>query len=228
LLITFEGGEGSGKTTCSRALYDWIKDHHKKEVIWTREPGGTELGKTLRGFALNPDLKSLGSQTELLLMLTDRSQHLHELICPNLNQGKIVISDRYMDSNMVYQGLVNKAMQIDLLFNLSVNILGFIQPNLTFYYKVDPEIGLRRAAERNKIIDNKESKYDNKKLKFHKQLAKSYDWWFNTRRFMNERMIITIDSNQPLTLVISETIRSFDLFFKDLVNAKKHKGEINV
>ena len=218
MLITFEGGEGSGKTTCSRVLYDWIKDHHKKEVIWTREPGGTELGKTLRGFALDPNLKNLGAQTELLLMLTDRSQHLHELILPNLNQGKIVISDRYMDSNMVYQGLVNKAMEINLLFNLSVNILGFIQPNLTFYYKVDPEIGLRRATERNKAINNKESKYDNKKLKFHKQLAESYKWWFNDRKFMKGRTIITIDSNQPLAIVNSETIINFDLFFKDLVN----------
>lgn len=228
MLITFEGGEGSGKTTCSRILYDWIKDRHKKEVIWTREPGGTELGKALRGFALNPNLKSLGTQTELLLMLTDRSQHLHEIILPNLNQGKIVISDRYMDSNMVYQGLVNKAIGIDLLFNLSVNILGFMQPDLTFYYKVDPKIGLRRAAERNKVINNKETKYDNKKLKFHKQVVDRYDWWFNNRRFMSGRTIVTIDSNQPLTMVISETTRSFDLFFEDLVNVKKHKGEINV
>jgi len=216
MFVSFEGGEGSGKTTCSRVLLDWIQEYHKQKVVWTKEPGGTELGKVLRGLALNPKIENLNETTELLLMLADRAQHISEFIKPNLKEDYIVLCDRFIDSTMVYQGLTNKVISIDDLKFLNDKVLSFAYPDLTFFYKVDPEIGLKRAKERNEETGNTECKYDNKELNYHKKLNKNYEMWFKHQKETTERNIITIDGNQPQAVVITETTKQFDIFYKKI------------
>jgi dTMP kinase len=102
--ITFEGGEGSGKTTQSKLLYEYYKNHNIK-VLWTREPGGTEIGEKIREMFVT---QSLSPDVELLLLMAARADHINKVIIPALESGTIVICDRFIDSTYVYQGLVKK------------------------------------------------------------------------------------------------------------------------
>lgn len=104
--ITIEGNEGSGKTTQAKKLYEYLVENYNYEVILTKEPGEKEIEecRQLRNILLNPKFK-LNPKSELLLMLADRSQHIERMIVPALKRGAIVISDRFSDSTMVYQGM---------------------------------------------------------------------------------------------------------------------------
>src|SRR5690606_38906337 len=100
--LVLEGGDGSGKTTQARAVADWARDVLGREVVLTREPGGTELGRTLRSAVLHGE--DVDPRTEALLYAADRAHHVHTIVRPALERGALVISDRYVDSSIAYQG----------------------------------------------------------------------------------------------------------------------------
>jgi len=142
IFISFEGIEGSGKTTQARLLRDYLKAKGYT-VMLTKEPGGTRIGEKLRTLLLDAGHIEMDAVTELFLYAASRRQHTKELIIPGLDRGEVVITDRFIDSTKAYQGY---ARGIDILFIDSVNraVTGGILPHLTLLLDVDVETGLRR------------------------------------------------------------------------------------
>lgn len=145
--ITLEGGEGAGKTTLISLLAErWVA--HGYQVVTTREPGGSVLGEKIRDLLLGTSpLMKVGPQAELLLFLAARAQHLEECIRPALEEGKIVLCDRFNDSTIAYQGAARK-LHVTHVKSLCHLLFGEMQPNLTLFLDLDPAIGLARAQKR--------------------------------------------------------------------------------
>lgn len=147
LFITLEGGEGAGKTTLMRLLGEFL-DKEGHQVVLTREPGGSNLGETIREWLLKKDSnRAVGSKAELLLFLAARAQHLEEKIIPALQSGKIVLCDRFNDSTIAYQSAA-RGLDVSLVKQLCGFVCDSWQPNLTFFLDVDPQIGMKRTVRR--------------------------------------------------------------------------------
>lgn len=144
LFVAFEGGEGAGKTTQITRLASALTARGR-EVCVTREPGGTPLGRRIREMLLNPATGSIDPRTEALLFAADRAEHVAALIRPALDDGQVVLTDRYMDSSAAYQGAGRGLLRHEVL-NLSLWAAGGLVPDLTIVLDVDPRIGLSRAT----------------------------------------------------------------------------------
>jgi dTMP kinase len=142
MLLSFEGGEGAGKTTLIKRLAKEL-EAHDHQVVVTRAPGGTEVGNLIRNILLHH--KEIGPRTELLLFLADRAEHVQEVILPALEQKKIVLCDRYNDSTVAYQG-VGRGLGEEWALKLALFATQNIQPNVTFYLDLDPREGLKRVG----------------------------------------------------------------------------------
>jgi len=145
LFITFEGIEGSGKSTQIIMLAEYLKAEGR-EVTVTREPGGTEIGRAIRQVLLNPGFTKMDYHTEVLLYAADRAQHAAEIIKPSLAEGKIVLSDRYIDSSIAYQHY-GRGLPLDLIMNINEQAVQGLKPDLTFLLALPLEIGLKRATQ---------------------------------------------------------------------------------
>ena len=165
LFITLEGIEGSGKSTNIKVINNYLNDKNIN-YINTREPGGSEVGDQLRNILLNTE-KKLSNQTELLLMLADRVNHIETLIQPNLEKGITVISDRFMDSSYAYQG-GGREMGLDTITKI-IDGLNIIQPNLTLLFDLPVEMALERARKRSKLDRFESEDYD-----FHQRIRETY------------------------------------------------------
>ncbi len=143
--ITFEGGEGSGKTTVINNLKQYLQDLGY-EVVLTREPGGIKISEQIRDILLDVSNKDMTYETETLLYAASRMQHLSQKVLPALNEGKIVICDRYLDSSLVYQGYARKIGYEDVL-KANHFALKYI-PDMTFFLDVEPSIALKRIESR--------------------------------------------------------------------------------
>lgn len=149
IFITFEGPEGSGKTTHSRALVDWLRSSGR-EVIATREPGGTPFGDTLREILLShKGYESIDSVTELLLYEAIRAHHVENIIRPALERGAIVMCDRFTDATVAYQGF-GRRIPLGLVSSLNSIAARGVRPDLTIILDVSPETGLRIAKRENR------------------------------------------------------------------------------
>ena len=148
LFITLEGGEGTGKSTQARRLAQWLRELGR-EVVETREPGGSPGAEAVRHVLLSGAAQPLGPAAEALLFAAARADHVDRLIRPALEAGSDVICDRFIDSSRVYQGAVG-AVAPDLLDALEDMAAGATRPNLTLILDVPPDIGLARAAARGK------------------------------------------------------------------------------
>jgi dTMP kinase len=146
IFLSFEGIEGSGKSTQAVLLADTLRAHGH-EVVVTREPGGTQRGEVLRHLLLDPTEPSLAPGAELLLMLADRAQHVQELIAPALAANKVVITDRFMDSTTAYQGY-GRGFERALLQQLNTLACGSYMPAMTFLMDLPVTEGLQRARHR--------------------------------------------------------------------------------
>lgn len=145
--LTLEGGEGAGKSTLAKRLQTEIEKRGIPVVI-TREPGGSFLGEAIRHLLLQPGEKEIFPFAELLLFLAARAQHIEELIDPALKQGKVVISDRFSDSTIVYQGVARGAVAKDQVERLCRAVEGTCTPDCTFLLDLPPEVGFQRARHR--------------------------------------------------------------------------------
>lgn len=149
LFITFEGGEGAGKTTLIQNLHRKLSEE-QYDVIVTREPGGSVLGNKIREWLLTKNQEvAIGQVSELLLFLAARAQHIEELIKPALQANKIVLCDRFNDSTIAYQGGA-RHLGVSFVQQLCNQLCGDPLPKLTFYLNLDPEVGLKRRLQENK------------------------------------------------------------------------------
>ncbi len=167
LLISFEGGEGGGKSTQIRLLRSWLVKQ-RYSVLVTRQPGGTALGIGIRRLLLHPTRTVVSSRAELLLYEADRAQHVDDTIEPAMNAGRIVLTDRFADSSTVYQGICRK------LGRARVEVLNHFatagrKPDLTFVLDIDPKIGLERIGRR-KHLD----RIEREKLAFHQSVRRGF------------------------------------------------------
>ena len=165
MFISFEGIEGSGKST----LLENLKKYFLKkelEVLFTKEPGGTKLGKDIRSILLNP-ASLISSEAELLLLMADRIEHVTTIINPNLKKNKIIFCDRYIDSTIAYQGK-GRNLSEDKIKEL-IDILNLPIPDLTILLDLPVEDGLLRANKRNEL-----DRFEKEDINFHKSIRKSY------------------------------------------------------
>lgn len=174
MLITFEGIEGSGKSTQIRHVARYLHACGRPFVI-TKEPGGTGIGAQIRTILLDPANTGLDPVAELLLYAADRRQHIHELIRPALQEGKIVVCDRFHDSTIAYQGF-SRALDMELIQNLNRWVLGDIKPDVTFLLDLDPAIGLARAWREVSRggRTQEETRFENEALFFHQKVRQGY------------------------------------------------------
>ena len=149
--ITFEGPEGAGKTTQCRLLADLLTSR-SENVLITRQPGGDPVGQKLRAILLDRSQVPITHETELLLMMADRSMSVANIIRPHLDAGGTVICDRYADSSLAYQGY-GRGLDVDLVKHLNVFATGGLLPDLTILIDIDPKMGLARQAERTRMED---------------------------------------------------------------------------
>ncbi len=158
IFITFEGGEGSGKSTQIKYLSNLLSDQ-KIEHIITREPGGTDVGEQIRKVLVQGNIKKLDSFSEFLCFAASRREHLKKIIIPALEDNKIVISDRFLDSSIVYQGMVG-GLNLETILQVHNNFCYNKFPDLTLILDVDPELGLKRKNI-NTLIENRFESFEN-------------------------------------------------------------------
>lgn len=168
--IVFEGGEGSGKTTILEMIYDYLITKGV-ECIKTREPGGIKISEDIREIILDKRNTNMDSKTEALLYAAARRQHLVEKVIKSLNEGKVVLCDRFIFSSLAYQGYARN-LGIEEIYNINKFAIGEYMPDLNILFDLDPKIGLARI---NKNSDREVNRLDLEKLDFHYKVREGYN-----------------------------------------------------
>ena len=170
--ITFEGGEGTGKSTQIKLLAEYLQERGEK-VLTTREPGGTEVGQEIRKLLVCGDKDKFDATAEALLYFADRHIHLSRKIWPALDLGDIVLSDRFADSTVAYQYYgYDKRLGKDVLNALYQIAVGDFKPDLTIILDIDPKKGLARSFDKAKNMAVKELRFEGRELAFHNNLRR--------------------------------------------------------
>jgi dTMP kinase len=174
VFISFEGTEGSGKSTQMRLLVERLRIE-KFSVVENQEPGATHIGRQIRRIFLDPAHQEMAGMTELLLVFASRAQAAAEIIVPALERGDIVVSDRFTDSTLAYQGEA-RGIGFDNVYAAHKLALGELLPDLTICITIDLETGLGRAHQRNAASDEEvsEARLDRQSLEFHQRVAEGY------------------------------------------------------
>jgi len=149
IFVVFEGGDGVGKSTQTRLLAEWLTAQGR-EVIVTLEPGGTELGAVLRDLVLNPKWGDVSPRAEALMYAADKAQHVAEVVLPALRRGAVVISDRYVDSMLAYQG-AGRDLDADRVEQIARWATRDLLPDLTVLLDLDPDLGVASIAEKDRL-----------------------------------------------------------------------------
>ena len=193
LFITFEGGEACGKSTQVKLLKQYIETRKDKDnFLFVREPGGTPLAEEIRNLILNYEEDKPLPMTELLLFTASRAQICRKKILPALEEGKVVIADRFYDSTLAYQGEARKVASKEDILKLTRMAIGDLKPDLTFYLKLEPEIAFQR---KNKDVNL--AKLDNiekEGMNFHRAVSKGYDYVSN----LEPARFCVIDANRSI------------------------------
>lgn len=166
--ITFEGGEGTGKSTQCQLLAEYLRLHEKR-VIVTREPGGTDGAELIRALLVSGDVNRWSGVTEALLLNAARVDHWEKVIKPALESGIWVICDRFSDSTLAYQGY-GRGLDVKFLRDLHDSVLPGVQPDLTYIFDLDPKIGISRALSRH----TSEVRFEKLEIEFHNRMRKGY------------------------------------------------------
>jgi dTMP kinase len=191
--ITFEGGEGSGKSTQIKLLAKKIAE--TSSVCVTREPGGTTSAEEIRKLLVRGKADKWSSVSELLLLFAARKDHIDKLILPALSSNKWVLCDRFVDSTYVYQGMCGKT-SLDIIKKIEKIVIGQFKPELTFLINIDPKVGIQRS----KRPGNKDLRYENMDIKFHNKIYKSY----LKLASLNKRRIFMIDGSKTISDIEDE------------------------
>lgn len=196
MFITFEGPEGSGKTTISNIIEKRLKDIGY-QVVHTREPGGTPIAEQIRNIILDKANTMLDARAEALLYAASRRQHLVEKVWPALKEGKIVICDRYIDSSLAYQGGARN-LGVENVLNINMFATEGTFPDMTLLFDITPEKGLKRiAANANREVN----RLDLEKIEFHKSVRNTF---LELAKQYKNRYVI-IDASKPLDEVVENT-----------------------
>lgn len=206
LFITFEGIEGSGKSTQIKILNDFLK-LRGHDTILTREPGGTPIGNDIRKILLHPDNKGMSFLTELFMYAAGRAQHMDQVIAPALRAGKSVLCDRFSDATIAYQGY-GRGFPLEMIRQVNRLTIGDLVPTLTFLLDCDTSEGLKRARDRNAIQTAKnrgenEDRFENEALEFHKKVR---DGYLEIARQEPERVVV-IDAAREVDVVHQEIVK---------------------
>lgn len=189
MFITFEGPDGSGKSTIIKKVYEkLINDGF--DIVLTREPGGTPIAEKIRDIILDNSNVALDARTEALLYAASRRQHLVEKIRPALKEGKIVLCDRFLDSSLAYQG-GGRNLGVQNVLNINLFATENTYPDLTLFFDIDPELGLKRVSQDKKRVADR---LDNENENFHEKVYSTFKEIVNT----NSERIITIDASKSI------------------------------
>lgn len=189
LFIVMEGPDGSGKTTQINLLKEYLEEEGY-ECLLTREPGGTVIGEEVRQLILNPEYKEMSSVTEMLLYAASRAQLMHEVIGPALEAGKIVISDRFVDSSIVYQGIARN-LGISTVSAVNAPGIGIYRPDGIFFIDLSEAEGLRRKKEQKKL-----DRMEQEGIDFHHMVSEGY------RKVLSGRPeVIKIDGGRSIETI---------------------------
>lgn len=164
VFVCFEGGEGSGKSTQSQRLATWLEEEGYVALL-TFEPGDTEVGRQLRTIVLSPETGAISDRTEALLYAADKAEHVDSVVQPALDRGEVVITDRYVDSMLAYQG-AGRALVLDEVEQVARWATHDLRPHLTVVLDLEPERGLGRFEERDRI--------EGESLEFHQRVREGF------------------------------------------------------
>lgn len=210
--ITFEGGEGTGKSTQLKLLAAYL-DQFEIENIQTKEPGGTELGKELRSMLVTGDKDKMDAVAEALLYYADRRIHLTKKIWPALDAGKWVLSDRFADSTVAYQYYgYDKRVPFETLQNLYQLTVGSFKPDLTLVLDINPEIGLARSLAKAGKMAVKETRHESRGLEFHNRLRYGY---------------LEMAAKEPQRMVVINADKSIEELHHDIVRIVSERFNLN-
>ena len=208
LFISFEGGEGVGKSTQIELLKTSLTKKNLN-VLSTREPGGTKEGELIRKFLVSGEISSWDSYSESLLFNALRREHINKIINPSLFKGDIVLCDRFIDSTIVYQG-VGGAINQTLLLSLHKNFCYDLYPDITFFLSLDPKVGIDRTLSRNNKTENR---FENMGLSYHQKIQDGFKALSdkNNKRFFEIDAELSVEkiSNKIYNHVIS-IIKPYD------------------
>ncbi|GIO03333.1 thymidylate kinase [Brevibacillus halotolerans] len=197
MFISLEGGDGAGKSTAITLLEKRITEQGLP-VLVTREPGGVDIAEQIREVILNRANTKMDGRTEALLYAAARRQHLVEKVIPALEQGKIVLCDRFIDSSLAYQG-VARGLPTDEIFAINQFAIEDRMPDLTFYLDVSPEVGLARIEANS---NREKNRLDLEKVSFHNRVREGYELLIDK---FPER-IVRINADQPIEQVVDEML----------------------
>lgn len=207
--ISFEGPDGAGKTSVLTAINQELVERLGNErVLLTREPGGNRISEQIRQVLFDDRNTNMDDRTEALLFAAARRQHIVEDIEPALKVGKVVLSDRYIDSSVAYQG-GGRHLGTQAIWDLNQFAIHGLLPELTIYLDIDSELGLQRINEHRA---NQVNRLDREQLRFHQEVRAAY----LELAAKHPKRIVTIDASQPLAKVISDVQETLHERFADL------------
>ena len=195
--ITFEGPEGSGKTSVIVGVEKYLKEEGY-DILTTREPGGSKIAEDIRSIILHKDNIEMDAHAEALLFAAARSQHFNEKILPAINENKIILCDRFIDSSLAYQGHARE-LGIDKIYEINQFAIGNILPELTLFIDVPPKVGLERVFSNIRKID----RLDLEELEFHEKVYEGY--MIIAKKYSNRFKIV--DGTQPIEKVVEDAIQ---------------------
>jgi dTMP kinase len=201
VFITFEGPDGSGKTTQIKLLEKYFKEKGY-DILITREPGGTNISEQIRNVILDKNNMEMDKITEALLYAASRAQHVAQIIKPALLEGKAIICDRFVDSSIVYQG-IGRNLGIDFIKKINDMATAGTQPDITFLMKLSPELGLNR-----KFSSDECNRLDMEKLEFHNKVYEGY---------------LKLESLYPQRIIGVDASKSIEELYKDIVKIVENK-----
>lgn len=203
-MLVVDGGNGAGKTTVIAKIKNFLEEKGV-EVIVTREPGGTPIGEKIRELILDPETPEMCDTTELLLFAAARAQHLHEKILPALEQGKVVVSDRFDTATISFQHYARN-IDIDLIQKINGSAVGDFKPAMNLILDIDPELGLQRVHQRGEKLDRLEKE----KLTFLDKARKGY----LTQAEQEPDRFRIVDASQSKEAVEIEALKVVDELLK--------------
>jgi len=204
--ITFEGGEGAGKTTQAQSLKTAL-EKAGIEIVLTREPGGTFGAEKIRDLVLEGTQERWSGMTELLLMYAARLDHIEKLIEPALARGAWVISDRFSDSSLAYQGIA-RGLGADKVKAVHSAVMADFQPDMTIVFDMDPVMAQRRVETRGEAL----SRFDTETMEFHNALREAFVQIAND----NSERVVMIDADHPREVVFTRILHAVTQRYPDL------------
>lgn len=220
VFITFEGGDGTGKSTQVKLLLSALSAAGI-DALATREPGGTPQAEKIRNLLLQRDSGDFDPLTEALLMFAARREHLVDKIWPSLEKGQWVISDRFADSSRAFQGH-GHGLDMNVIEKLYTLVAGEFQPDLTLIFDIDPQEGLKRSARQNAATSNKteatEDRFERMGVEFHARLRNG----FLSIAKANPGRCVVIDAAQPIDAVHRQVLQVIESRFAVRLREVKH------